>query len=218
MGMYCEKKTMIGWRNVWSMKWRVTGQEVDQRKRGERLWKNTVEHVDWIGRMPWIVLDGESRYGWLMTTMSVSGWMFLLVPAHPGFPGQIPQSRKTVVCVCFTLEWRMIFTYLNRHYTWTVWMLGLGLYAVILCCVQCPSIRLSITSRHFPEMAKRRIIQTKSVHNSPGTHFFTLNIWCEWTLCSHCEVHFLFLDLQILLSQGSFTPDALRCHALSCIL
>jgi len=35
-----------------------------------------------------------------MTTMSVSGWMFLLVPAHPGCPGQIPQSRKTVVCVC----------------------------------------------------------------------------------------------------------------------
>jgi len=29
-----------------------------------------------------------------------SGWMFLIVPAHPGFPGQIPQSRKTVVCVC----------------------------------------------------------------------------------------------------------------------
>jgi len=29
----------------------------------------------------------------LMTTMSVSGWMFLLVPAHLGCPGQIPQSR-----------------------------------------------------------------------------------------------------------------------------
>ena len=32
----------------------------------------------------------------------------LLVPAHPGFPGQIPQSRKTVVCVCvnmFYLVW-----------------------------------------------------------------------------------------------------------------
>jgi len=26
--------------------------------------------------------------------------MFLLVPAHPGCPGQIPQNRKTVVCVC----------------------------------------------------------------------------------------------------------------------
>ena len=29
--------------------------------------------------------------------------MFLLVPAHPGCPGQIPQSRKTVVCVCVSL-------------------------------------------------------------------------------------------------------------------
>jgi len=26
--------------------------------------------------------------------------MFLLVPAHPGCPGQIPESRKMVVCVC----------------------------------------------------------------------------------------------------------------------
>jgi len=26
--------------------------------------------------------------------------MFLLVPAHPGCPGQIPQSCKAVVCVC----------------------------------------------------------------------------------------------------------------------
>jgi len=34
--------------------------------------------------------------------------MFLLVPAHPGFPGQIPQSRKTVVCVC-------VFLYLISH-------------------------------------------------------------------------------------------------------
>jgi len=33
--------------------------------------------------------------------MSVSGWMFLLVPAHLGCPGQNPKSRKTVVyCVC----------------------------------------------------------------------------------------------------------------------
>ena len=27
-------------------KWRVPGQEVDQRKLGDRLWKKTVEHVD----------------------------------------------------------------------------------------------------------------------------------------------------------------------------
>jgi len=28
----------------------------------------------------------------------------LLVPAHPGFPGQIPQSRKTVVCVTSSVD------------------------------------------------------------------------------------------------------------------
>jgi len=30
----------------------------------------------------------------------VDDWMFLLVPAHPGSPGQNPVSRKMVVCVC----------------------------------------------------------------------------------------------------------------------
>jgi len=29
--------------------------------------------------------------------------MFLPVPAHPGCPGQNPESRKTVVCVCVCL-------------------------------------------------------------------------------------------------------------------
>ena len=28
------------------------------------------------------------------------GKMYLLVPAHLGFPGQSPESRKMVVCVC----------------------------------------------------------------------------------------------------------------------
>ena len=39
----------------------VPGQEVDQIKLGERLWKKTVEHMDGIQRMPWIVVDGENR-------------------------------------------------------------------------------------------------------------------------------------------------------------
>jgi len=38
--------------------------------------------------------------------------MFLLVPAHPGFPGQIAQSRKTVVVVVVVsmenLQWMQI--------------------------------------------------------------------------------------------------------------
>jgi len=39
MGMCCEQKTIIGKRNIWSMKWRVPGKKVIQRKLGER-WKN----------------------------------------------------------------------------------------------------------------------------------------------------------------------------------
>jgi len=61
MGMCCKKKTMIGWRNVWSMKWRVPDQRVDHRKLEDRLWKNTVRHINWTERMPWIIIDGGSR-------------------------------------------------------------------------------------------------------------------------------------------------------------
>jgi len=32
----------------------------------------------------------EADKGRLMTMIGVSGWMFLLVPAHPGCPGQNP--------------------------------------------------------------------------------------------------------------------------------
>ena len=39
--------------------------------------------------------------------------MFLLVPAHPGFPGQIPQSRKTVVCVCVPKKFPCLTLYGN---------------------------------------------------------------------------------------------------------
>jgi len=39
MGMCCKKNTMIGWRNVWSMKQRVIEQEMDQRGLGDRLGK-----------------------------------------------------------------------------------------------------------------------------------------------------------------------------------
>jgi len=56
---------------VWSMKWRVPGQEVDQRHLGERLWKKTVRHVNSTGRMPWTILD-EADKGRLMTTIDVS--------------------------------------------------------------------------------------------------------------------------------------------------
>jgi len=94
--------------------------------RPEKTWREIVEKdcraCGLKPRMPWIVVDGESRLGWLMTTMSVSGWMFLLVPAHQGCPGQIPQSRKTVVlcvvCVDYSLTmhfWSLFVAYTDHQ-------------------------------------------------------------------------------------------------------
>jgi len=47
MGMCCRKKTVIGRRNVWSMRWRAPDQEqeVDQRGLGQRLCKKIVRHI-----------------------------------------------------------------------------------------------------------------------------------------------------------------------------
>jgi len=42
----------------------------------------------------------EADKGRLMIMICVSGWMFLLVRAHLGCPGQNPESRKMVVCMC----------------------------------------------------------------------------------------------------------------------
>jgi len=39
----------------------------------------------------------EADKGRWMTTVGVSGWTFLMVPAHPGCPRQSPKSRKLVV-------------------------------------------------------------------------------------------------------------------------
>jgi len=42
-------------------------------------------HVDWIGRMPWVAVDGGG--GWRMMVggrgRCVCDWVLLLVPAHP---------------------------------------------------------------------------------------------------------------------------------------
>jgi len=46
----------------------------------------------------------EAGKGQLITTIDVSGRMFLLVLAHLGCPGQNPESRKTTVCMCVLLE------------------------------------------------------------------------------------------------------------------
>jgi len=47
--------------------------------------------------------------------------MFLLVPAHPGFPGQIPQSRKTVVFVVCCLMEKVAYRELCRILVIVIW-------------------------------------------------------------------------------------------------
>ena len=43
----CVAKKDNDWvKKLWSMKWRVPGQEVNQRKLGQRLWKKMVKYVD----------------------------------------------------------------------------------------------------------------------------------------------------------------------------
>jgi len=54
-----KKKTLIGWRNVFNMRWRAPDQEVNQKGRGERLCKKIAKHAVWTGRMLWIIVDGQ---------------------------------------------------------------------------------------------------------------------------------------------------------------
>jgi len=65
-----------------------------------------------------------------------SGWMFLLVPAHPGFPGQIPQSRKTVVCVVCVYGINWLFWYLLFWCIFSIsWLFGVhfDIFAAFRC-------------------------------------------------------------------------------------
>jgi len=93
MCMCCEKMAMIRWRNVWSMNLRVPDQEVDQRGLKERLCKkdcqaHKLNREDAMDHSRWWMLMVDADKGWLMISFGVSGWMFLLAPAHPGSPGQ----------------------------------------------------------------------------------------------------------------------------------
>jgi len=42
----------------------------------------------------------EDDKDWMMIRM-VGGWVFLLVPAHPGSPGQTAVKRSLLLCCCW---------------------------------------------------------------------------------------------------------------------
>jgi len=54
--------------------------------------------------------------------------MFLLVPAHPGCPGQIPQSRKTVVCVCVTV---LLLSFTDSFFNLSKYNFGCNVYILL---------------------------------------------------------------------------------------
>ena len=85
----------------------------DQRGPGEMLSERTVKHVKWTRRMSWIVVNGGRWCA--MIRMGVTGWMFLLVPAYPGSPGQKAVKR---MCVC------VVQTHTVPSVLWRCWLGG----------------------------------------------------------------------------------------------
>jgi len=84
------------------MEYKVEGTR--PRGRPKKTWREIVEKYcrarglnteDAMCRSRW-----RKQIGMIVDHDECCGWMFLLVPAHPGCPGQFPESRKTVVCVC----------------------------------------------------------------------------------------------------------------------
>ena len=87
----------------------------------------------------------------------------LLVPAHPGFPGQIPQSRKTVVCVMQHVDFQseiLMTTDLSysRHNS-----VGSSLHLVRLAHLQCKSLLfrlLHLSSVCLSRIRSRKLSET----------------------------------------------------------
>ena len=94
MGMCCEKMMMIGWRNAWSMKLSPRPRGRPKRTWTEVVWEDCqarkLKKEDAMDRCKWRMVIKDVRWsGWV--------WMFLLVPAYPGSPGQKAVKR---LCVC----------------------------------------------------------------------------------------------------------------------
>jgi len=102
MGMHCKKKTMIRLRNVWSMKWRVPGLEVDQRKFGEILWKkdcqaHKLNREDAMDRNRWRKQIRDDWWSWQVWVGACFFWFRL----NRVTPVKIQIAVKQLfLCVC----------------------------------------------------------------------------------------------------------------------
>ena len=97
MGMCCVKMMMIGWRNAWSMKLRVQGQEEDQRGPGERFVRENCQarklnKEDAMDRCKWRKMIKDVRWsGWVW----VGECFFWYRPTRV-----VPDKRPLNGCVC----------------------------------------------------------------------------------------------------------------------
>jgi len=93
----------------------------EPRGRPKRTWREVAEKdcEAWSRRMLWIVVDGGVDKGCLMIRMGVSGWMFLLVPAHPSSSGPTAVKRLCV-CECEVCILSKLFHYLHLHVLITI--------------------------------------------------------------------------------------------------
>jgi len=139
--------------------------------------------------------------------MPEDGEMYLLVPAHPGCPGQSPESRKMVVCVCYCTElWATCQMYPVRHIKTRVLFVKTG-----WCSprgADCPASR----SEPAAGVERRQVSKTwvyRHLSQSPLRGLFTAGkLWSEFrhqgtvphTFCQssqviNCAAYLLFVWL-----------------------
>ena len=118
------------------MKWRMPCQEVDQRKFGEIVEKSDCQarklnREDAMDRNGWRKQIQDDW--WLITMIGVSGWMFLLVPAHLFVPDKIQRAVKWCVrpSVCPLIINFQFITVLNFHNTVCMYACWFHLHS---CC------------------------------------------------------------------------------------
>jgi len=110
--------------------------------------------------------------------------MFLLVPAHPGCPGQIPQSRKTVVCcVCVLMMMYVtgVLKEFQEYYKITNAQVGLMQTAFIVAYML-----FSLAFGYIGDRFNRKIIISVGIFGWSAVMFFSSFVGPNVSFCFLC--------------------------------
>jgi len=157
-----------------------------------------------LSSVTFFIVVRVSIKGRFMTTIGVSEWMFLLVLAHLGCPGQNPESCKTVVCVWVCV---CVSDYCGHEsslisFLHLLWCMASICFVIIKCTKHGQLILRKIITRSpaVARMADRtapvvKLTLTLTGHNLPKTGTSPLNGPTWWaaeakisTLTVHCVV------------------------------